>query len=254
MSQEKTNIHLTNWDIVGINPNDKNWTSGDIFCFWANNIQSLIGFSLIASLYLVYDLNILVVLASSLIAGTLVAVLANLIGRPSQKYGLPFPVILRSSFGVSGARYIGMLRGIVGLFMFGVQTYYLSKAFTYLIRICLFSIENTILENDILLIFVFGLNVIDWISIIIAILFQSFLFSVGINFNKKIINYSAIIVYSGILFFFFVVLLNDVKSTSKKCYGNWTIRKYKKQGRRTYTWRTSRWKYTKNKSKKTRFR
>ena len=95
MSQEKTNIHLTNWDIVGINPNDKNWTSGDIFCFWANNIQSLIGFSLIASLYLVYDLNILVVLASCLIAGMLVAVLANLLGQPSQKYGLPFPVILR---------------------------------------------------------------------------------------------------------------------------------------------------------------
>jgi len=58
------------------------------------------------------------------------------------------------------------------------------------------------------------LNVIDWISIIIAILFQTFLFSIGINLNKKIINYSAIIVYSGILFFFFVVLLNDVKSTS----------------------------------------
>ena len=31
MSQEKANINLTNWDIVGINPNDKNWTSGDIF-------------------------------------------------------------------------------------------------------------------------------------------------------------------------------------------------------------------------------
>ena len=113
---------------VGINPNDKNWSSGDIFCLWANNIQSLIGFSLIASLYLVYDLNIIIVLASSLIAGTLVAVFANLIGQPSQKYGLPFPVILRSSFGVSGARYIGMLRGVVGIFMFGVQTFFISKS------------------------------------------------------------------------------------------------------------------------------
>ena len=100
MSQEKANINLTNWDIVGINPNDKNWTWGDMFCFWANNIQSLIGFSLIASLYLVYDLNIFIVFTSCLIAGVLVAIFANLIGEPSQKYGLPFPVILRSSFGV----------------------------------------------------------------------------------------------------------------------------------------------------------
>ena len=100
MSQEKANINLTNWDIVGINPNDKNWTSGDIFSFWASNIQSLIGFSLIASLYLVYDLNIIIVLVSCLLAGVLVAIFANLIGEPSQKYGLPFPVVLRSSFGV----------------------------------------------------------------------------------------------------------------------------------------------------------
>ena len=97
MSQEKANINLTNWDIVGINPNDKDWSSGDLFCFWAINIQSLIGFSLIASLYLVYDLNILVVLSSSLLAGILVALFANLAGGPSQKYGLQFPVIIRTS-------------------------------------------------------------------------------------------------------------------------------------------------------------
>ena len=47
MSQEKANINLTNWEIVGVNPNDKNWTWGDMFCFWAINIQSLIGFSLL---------------------------------------------------------------------------------------------------------------------------------------------------------------------------------------------------------------
>ena len=135
MSQEKANIHLTNWDIVGINPNDKNWSRGDLFCFWANNIQSLIGFSLISSLYLVYDLNIIIVFASSLLAGLLVIIFSNLIGQPSQKYGLPFPVIIRSSFGVNGARYVAMLRGIVGLFMFGVQTFFISKSIGYVIRI-----------------------------------------------------------------------------------------------------------------------
>ncbi len=96
MSQEKANINLTNWEIVGVNPNDKNWTWGDMFSFWANNIQSLIGFSLVASLYLVYDLNIVIVFSSCLLAGLLIAIFANFIGSPSQKYGLPFSVILRS--------------------------------------------------------------------------------------------------------------------------------------------------------------
>ena len=215
MSRKKVKYSLSNWDLVSVNPNYKVWNWRDLFCFWAVSVQSLIAFSLIASLYILYNLNTFVVFFGTLIGSMLVYFFANLIGKPSQKYGLPFAVFLRSSLGFRGAKYFGFLRGLVGIFMFGVQTYFLSKAFTYLIRICLFSIDNTILENDILLIFVLGLNVIDWISIIIAILFQSFLFSVGINFNKKIINYSAIIVYSGIIFFFFVVLLNDVKSTSK---------------------------------------
>tara|TARA_B100000427_G_scaffold75281_1_gene61332 strand:- start:1717 stop:2652 length:936 start_codon:yes stop_codon:yes gene_type:complete len=41
------------------------------------------------------------------------------------------------------------------------------------------------------------------------------MFSVGINFNKKLINFSAIIVYLGMILFFFVVLLSDVKLTTQ---------------------------------------
>ena len=99
--------------------------------------------------------------------------------------------------------------------MFGVQTYFLSKAIGYLIRIFFFSIDNTILDNEIFLLFFLGLNVIDWFSFIFVMVLQIILFSVGINYNKKIINISAIIVYLGLLSFFFIVLLNDVKLTSK---------------------------------------
>ena len=215
MSRKKVKYSLSNWDLVSVNPNYKVWNWKDLFCYWAVNIQSVIAFSLIASLYIVYDLNTFVVFFGTLIGSLLVYFLSNLIGKPSQKYGLPFAVFLRSSLGFKGAKYFGFLRSVIGIFMFGVQTYFLSKAFTYLIRIFLFSIDTSILENNIFLTFVLGLNIIDWTSIIIAISFQSFLFSIGINFNKKIINYSSTIVYSGILLFFFIVLLNDVKTTSQ---------------------------------------
>ena len=205
MSQEKANINLTNWDIVGINPNDKNWTSGDIFSFWASNIQSLIGFSLIASLYLVYDLNIIIVLVSCLLAGVLVAIFANLIGEPSQKYGLPFPVVLRSSFGVAGARYIAMLRGIVGLFMFGVQTFFISKSIGYLFRILIFNIDDSILENEMFLIFLMGMDLIDWICFIFTLIIQYYLFKQGQNFIKYTLNFSAWFVYTGLAVFVIIL-------------------------------------------------
>ncbi len=205
MSQEKANINLTNWDIVGINPNDKNWTSGDLFCFWANNIQSLIGFSLIASLYLVYDLNIIIVLAACITSGVLVAIFSYLVGQPSQKYGLPFPVILRISFGVAGARYVGMIRGIVGMFMFGVQTFFISKSIGYLIRIFIFNIDDAILENEMFLLFFMGMDLVDWFSFIFALIIQFFLFKQGQNFIKFILNFSAWFVYTGLAVFVIIL-------------------------------------------------
>ena len=47
------------------------------------------------------------------------------------------------------------------------------------------------------------MNIIDWVAIIIAIIFQVFLFSVGMNFNKKIIKFSALTVYFGMIIIFF---------------------------------------------------
>jgi hypothetical protein len=40
--------------------------------------------------------------------------------------------------------------------MFGIQTYFISKAISYLIRILFFSIDNTLLDKDIFLIFLLG--------------------------------------------------------------------------------------------------
>ena len=140
MNQQKSNKTLINWDLVTVNPSNKNWNWKDLFCFWGVGIQSVIGFSLIASLYVVYDLNTFVVLFGTIFASLLVYFFSNLIGKPSQKFGLPFVVLLRSSMGVKGARYIGSLRSIVGIFMFGIQTYFLSKALGYLLRILIFSV------------------------------------------------------------------------------------------------------------------
>ena len=129
MNQPKVKYSLSNWDLVTVNPNYKTWDWKDIFCFWGVSIQSIIGFSLVTSLYLIYELNFLVVLLGTLLGSFIVYIFANIIGKPSQKHGIPFPVLLRISMGIQGARYVSMMRGSVGIFMFGVQTYFLSKSF-----------------------------------------------------------------------------------------------------------------------------
>ena len=215
MSPQKQKKTLTNWDLVSVNPSEKNWDWKDLFCYWGVNVQSVIGFSLIVSLYVIYDLNTFVVFFGTLIGSFFVYLFSNMIGKPSQKTGLPFVVMLRTSLGVRGAKYFGLLRSLLGIFLFGIQTYFLSKAFSYLIRIAIFSYDSSLLEINIFLIFVLGLNIIDWFAIIIAIIFQGILFSRGMNFNKSLINISAIIVYIGMFFFFLLILLTDVKIMSE---------------------------------------
>ena len=214
MNQPKVKYSLSNWDLVSVNPNYKTWNWKDLFCFWGVNVQSLIGFSLIASLYLMYNLNAFVVFFGTILGSFFVYLFSNIIGKPSQKFGLPFAVLLRSSLGFNGAKFFGLIRSLVGIFLFGIQTYFLSKIFVYLIRILLFTIDESILYQNLFIFYYFGLNIIDWSAIFIAIIFQTLLFSLGIQYNKKLINYSAITVYVGMIFFFFVVFLSDVKITA----------------------------------------
>ena len=206
MIQEKEKLQLINWQIVSVNPNDKIWNWKDLFCFWGVNIQTLIGFSLISSLYLVYNLNFFVVLFGSIIASILVYIFANLIGKPSQKHGIPFPVFLRLSMGINGARYVAILRGFVGIFMFGVQTYFLSKSVGYLIRILFFTIDDNILGDNIFLIFFIKMNIIDWFSLIFSLWIQYYLFTKGHKFLKSFINFSAYFVYLGLILFSVIII------------------------------------------------
>ena len=218
MIQQKEKFNLKNWEIVSINPANKNWDWKDLFCLWGNSIQSVIGFSLIASLYLAYDLNFLIVFLGCLIATLLVYFFVNLIGKPSQKHGLPFPVILRTSMGINGARYVALLRALVGIFMFGVQTFFISKAIGYLIKIILFSIDKNFLNQDLFSYYFMGMNIIDGVAFLFTLLIQYWLFSKGQLVNKSFINFSALFVYFGLILFLVIIIsenFNEVSNSFK---------------------------------------
>ena len=76
-----------------------------------------------------YNLNVFVVFFGTILGSFFVYLFSNIIGKPSQKFGIPFVVLLRSSLGFNGAKFFGFIRSLVGIFLFGIQTYYLSKIF-----------------------------------------------------------------------------------------------------------------------------
>jgi len=214
--QDKDKFSLSNWEIVSVNPKDKTWTWKSLFCFWANSFQSIVGFSLITSLYVVYNLNFLAVSLGLIIGSLLIYFFVNLIGKPSQIHGIPFPVFLRISMGINGAKYVALIRGIVGIFMFGIQTFFISISFGYVLRIILFSFDKTILNLEIFQTFYYYMTLIDWTSFIFAIFLQFFLFSKGHLFNKTLINFFGLFVYLGLLVFLTVIIsenFGDLKNS-----------------------------------------
>ena len=68
------------------------------------------------------------VLAALLIGITIVYFFCNLVAKPSQVTGVPYPVICRSAFGVLGANIPAIIRGLIAVAWYGIQTFLASAA------------------------------------------------------------------------------------------------------------------------------
>src|SRR5271165_4182938 len=118
---------LYNHDLAPTAPQSRTWGVFSLFAMWMSDVHSVGGYTFAASLFFL-GLTGWQVLASMTVGILVVYVLMNLIGRPSQRYGIPYPVVARISFGVVGANLAAVVRGIVGIVWYGVQTYFASKA------------------------------------------------------------------------------------------------------------------------------
>ncbi|MDB6179806.1 NCS1 family nucleobase:cation symporter-1 [Paracoccus fistulariae] len=181
---------LYNEDLAPIPQEKRSWGAFEIFNVWNNDIQSLFGYTLAASLFLSYGLNGWLTFAAIVLSGVLVMWLVNLSGRPSVRYGIPYAVMARASMGVRGARFPALIRGIVAIFWYGVQTYFASTAVALALR-ALFGIEMTGDGAGGFL----GLGGVDWIAYIIVAGFQIGLFLMGIEWVGKFLNWAGPFVY-----------------------------------------------------------
>jgi NCS1 family nucleobase:cation symporter-1 len=114
--------HLSNKDLEPTGPEQRTWGTYHLAALW-------IGLSIVITTY---------TLAAGLIAagmewwqGLFTVALGNLLvlipillnSHPGTKYGIPFPVLVRSSFGIRGANVAAMARALVACGWFGIQTW-----------------------------------------------------------------------------------------------------------------------------------
>ena len=178
---------LYNKDLAPTPKKDKNWGWFEIFNVWANDVQSLFGYTLAASLFLTYGLNGWAVFLAIILAGFFIMWLVNLSGKPSVKHGIPYPVFARVSMGITGANFPAMTRGIVAMFWYGAQTYFAATAVALLFRAL--GAEGGGSEF-------LGMDGTMWISFIIVAGFQVWLFWNGIELIRKFLNFAGPAVYA----------------------------------------------------------
>jgi NCS1 family nucleobase:cation symporter-1 len=166
--------------------NKKNWGWFEIFNVWANDVQSLFGYTLAASLFLASGLNGWAVFLALILAGFFIMWLVNLSGKPSVKHGIPYPVFARVSMGVFGANFPAMARGLVAMFWYGAQTYAASTAVALLI---------TALTGNPGTEMFLGMTGVMWFSFIFVSAFQVYLFWQGIDLIRRFLNFAGPAVY-----------------------------------------------------------
>ena len=179
---------LINHDLAPVAGERKNWSSYSIFAMWMSDIHSVGGYTFAASLFLL-GLSGWQVLAALVVGIAIVNVLMNWIGQPSQQHGIPYPVMARVSMGVMGANFAALIRGIVGVVWYGVQTYFASKAVATLVLV--FFPAAAALQSSSFL----RLDLLGWASFMFMWIFQLLIFQRGMDSIRRFIDFCGPAVY-----------------------------------------------------------
>ncbi|MDN3017019.1 NCS1 family nucleobase:cation symporter [Paenibacillus sp. BSR1-1] len=120
-------------DLLPTSPEARTWKFGHYFSIWMGSVHNVPSYVTIGGFFAL-GLSIWQVFFIIILSALILAAMMILNGHAGGKYGIPFSILIRSSFGRKGATFPGILRGVVAAIMwFGLQTYAGSLAVTILI-------------------------------------------------------------------------------------------------------------------------
>ncbi len=136
-----TNVDLYNEDLAPVPQSERSWTTWNYAALW-------IGMSLCIPTYMLSSslidggMNWWQAILTIFLGNSIVLIPMILNGHAGAKYGIPFPVFARSSFGTKGANIPALLRAIVACGWFGIQTWIGGFAIYQMMRLWIPSLET----------------------------------------------------------------------------------------------------------------
>ncbi|MCD7437738.1 NCS1 family nucleobase:cation symporter-1 [Streptomyces lincolnensis] len=167
---------LTNEDLA---PAEKrNWKVFDLFAMWMSDVHNLGNYTFAAGL-LFLGMNVWQIFTSLLVGFVIIYIGMNMMGRIGQRTGVPFPVVSRIAFGVWGANIPALIRAVIAIMWYGIQTYLASVAVNVMLLAAWPGLESWT-HNSFL-----GLDALGWVSFVALWLIQAAIISQGMESVRK---------------------------------------------------------------------
>ena len=123
---------LYNQDLAPTTRRGRSWNAYSIFTLWANDVHSLGNYAFAIGLFAL-GMSAGQILGALAIGAILLFALLNFSGFMGEKTGVPFPVMSRIAFGITGAQIPALIRGAVAIAWFGIQTYLASQVLSVMV-------------------------------------------------------------------------------------------------------------------------
>lgn len=111
-----------NHDMAPTKVHERTWNKWHITALWVGMSICVPTYTLGGVLTAYFSLSVGEALLAILLANIVVLIPLTLNAFPGTKYGIPFPVLLRSSFGIIGSNVPCLIRALVACGWFGIQT------------------------------------------------------------------------------------------------------------------------------------
>lgn len=172
----------------------RKWGFYSLFAMWMSDIHSLGGYTFAAGLFAI-GLGAWQVFLALVVGIVIVFLLMNLSGYAGQKTGVPYPVLARISFGTIGANLPALIRALVAIAWYGIQTWLASRA-VIIIALKIWPGAQGLTENNFL-----GESTLGWLGFLLMWALQLVLLRNGMDTIRRFQDWAgpAVWVVMGLL-------------------------------------------------------
>jgi len=183
---EEFSSSLYSEDLAAIPLSKRTWNTWNYAALWIS-MSLCIPTYMLASSLIDGGMNWWQAILTIFLGNTIVLIPMILNGHAGAKYGIPFPVFARASFGIKGANIPAMLRAIVACGWFGIQTWIGGFAIYLMITAWIPSLSNLprIFPES------FGLETGPAICFFIFRLLNMYVVYLGVDSIKKLLVFKA---------------------------------------------------------------